>query len=219
MLHPRPSRISRRTRVRIDFHTLCVIGMALNFAWTGRVLAEAPATDPSAAVKSAVEGVLEGVRADHDASAGDIDAISRQVEARFLPYTDFERTTRLALGEALWKEATPDQQHALYIQFRALLVRTYATELTQIIGSKVQFQYLPVQGSGAQVVVPTHMATNGDDNEIDYRLEKTDKGWRIYDINIMGAWLVVLYKGQFASQLKNGGIDGLIKSLAAHNAR
>jgi ABC-type transporter MlaC component len=141
------------------------------------------------------------------------------VEAKFLPYTDFEKTTRLALGEALWKEATPEQQHELYVQFRALLVRTYATELTQIIGSKVKFQYLPAQGSGAQVVVPTHMATNGDDNEIDYRLEKTDKGWRIYDINIMGAWLVVLYRGQFASQLKNGGIDGLIKSLAAHNAR
>jgi len=208
-----PAHAQRCLRVFVPFFLV-----AGTLAWT-LAQAEPVAADPTAAVKTAVEGVLEGVRAEPNAKAGDLDAITRQVAERFLPYTDFEKTTRIALGEALWRQATPEQQHALFVQFQTLLVRTYATELTQIIGSKVKFQYQPVKGSAADVIVPTHMATNGDDNQIDYRLSKTDKGWRIYDINIMGAWLSVLYRGQFASQLQNGGIDGLIASLAAHNAR
>ncbi len=168
-------------------------------------------------MKTAVEGVLEAVRATPAARDGDLAAISKLVEEKFLPYTDFERTTRLAVGEAVWKDATPAQQQALFKEFQTLLVRTYATELTQISGSSVKFSYLTVQTNATNVVVPTRMATNGDDNEIDYRVEKGDHGPRIYDINIMGAWLVQLYKGQFQTQLSKGGIDALIKSLAAHN--
>ncbi len=175
------------------------------------------ATEATSTVKTAVEGVLAAVRATPAAHDGDLEAISRQVEQKFLPYTDFERTTRLAVGEAVWKAATPAQQQALFKEFQTLLVRTYATELTQIAGNTVKFTYLPVLGSGASVIVPTRMNTNGDDNQIDYRIEKTDQGLRIYDINILGAWLVQLYKGQFQSQLSKGGIDALIKSLAAHN--
>lgn len=196
------------------------VALALALFALGLAHAQSPAaSDPSSAVKSAVEGVLTAVRADARASGGDIDAISGLVEEKFLPYTDFEHTTRLALGETVWSAATPAQQHALFMAFQTLLVRTYATELTQIIGTNVKFQYQAVQGSGANIIVPTHLASNGDDNQIDYRVEKSDKGYRIYDIRILGAWLSVLYRGQFASQLAHGGVDNLIKSLEAHNAR
>jgi ABC-type transporter MlaC component len=193
----------------------CLLALALGqsaFAQSAAAPAEATST-----VKTAVEGVLEAVRATPAARDGDLAAISKLVEEKFLPYTDFERTTRLAVGEAVWKDATPAQQQALFKEFQTLLVRTYATELTQISGSSVKFSYLTVQTNATNVVVPTRMATNGDDNEIDYRVEKGDHGPRIYDINIMGAWLVQLYKGQFQTQLSKGGIDALIKSLAAHN--
>jgi ABC-type transporter MlaC component len=208
---PRPTGALRPALLR----ACCLLALALGqsaFAQSAAAPAEATST-----VKTAVEGVLEAVRATPAARDGDLAAISKLVEEKFLPYTDFERTTRLAVGEAVWKDATPAQQQALFKEFQTLLVRTYATELTQISGSSVKFSYLTVQTNATNVVVPTRMATNGDDNEIDYRVEKGDHGPRIYDINIMGAWLVQLYKGQFQTQLSKGGIDALIKSLAAHN--
>ena len=199
--------------------TLSILGWALGQAVPAAAAPETGANaEASAAVKTAVEGVLNAVRANPAAKDGDLAAISHQVEEKFLPYTDFERTTRLAVGEAVWTQATPAQQQALFKEFQTLLVRTYATELTQISDSTVKFSYPPVfSTSNSSLVVPTRMNTNGDDNEIDYRVEKSEHGYRIYDINIMGAWLVQLYKGQFATQLNKGGIDALIKSLAAHN--
>jgi ABC-type transporter MlaC component len=197
---------------------LPVLTLVLSISVTVHAAPEAGANaEATAAVKSAVEGVLTAVRANPAAKDGDLAAISKQVEDKFLPYTDFERTTRLAVGEAVWTQATPAQQQALFKEFQTLLVRTYATELTQISDGTVKFSYLPVQTMSSSLVVPTRMNTNGDDNEIDYRVEKSDHGYRIYDINIMGAWLVQLYKGQFATQLNKGGVDALIKSLAAHN--
>ena len=197
---------------------LAGLGLALSLAVPAYAAADSGANaEATAAVKSAVEGVLTAVRANPAAKDGDLAAISHQVEEKFLPYTDFERTTRLAVGEAVWTAATPAQQQALFKEFQTLLVRTYATELTQISDSTVKFSYLPVITTSSSLVVPTRMNTNGDDNQIDYRVEKGEHGYRIYDINIMGAWLVQLYKGQFATQLSKGGVDALIKSLAAHN--
>jgi phospholipid transport system substrate-binding protein len=197
---------------------LCSLGLALSQAVPASAAPETGANaEASAAVKTAVEGVLAAVRANPAAKDGDLAAISKLVEEKFLPYTDFERTTRLAVGEAVWSAATPAQQQELFKQFQTLLVRTYATELTQISDGTVKFRYLPVLTTTSSLVVPTRMNTNGDDNQIDYRVEKSEHGWRIYDINILGAWLVELYKGQFATQLNKGGIDALIKSLVAHN--
>jgi phospholipid transport system substrate-binding protein len=198
--------------------TLCSLGLALSQAVPAYAAPETGANaEASAVVKTAVEGVLAAVRANPAAKDGDLAAISKLVEEKFLPYTDFERTTRLAVGEAVWSAATPAQQQELFKQFQTLLVRTYATELTQISDGTVKFRYLPVLTTTSSLVVPTRMNTNGDDNQIDYRVEKSEHGWRIYDINILGAWLVELYKGQFATQLNKGGIDALIKSLVAHN--
>ncbi len=213
ILKPFPSQGAYRRFVTLaTFVVTFAVALAAHAAPDTAANAEA-----SAAVKTAVEGVLTAVRANPAAKDGDLTAISKQVEEKFLPYTDFERTTRLAVGEAVWTQATPAQQQALFKEFQTLLVRTYAAELTQISDSTVKFSYLPVQTMASSLVVPTRMNTNGDDNEIDYRVEKGEHGYRIYDINIMGAWLVQLYKGQFATQLNKGGVDALIKSLAAHN--
>jgi ABC-type transporter MlaC component len=124
------------------------------------------------------------------------------------------------VGKA-WTTATPEQQKQLYEQFQTLLVRTYAASLSQLRDQDVKFRFLPanVPAGTKDVVVQSHVMSNGGDDSIDYRLEKTDSGWKIYDINMMGAWLIQVYQTQFSDQLAKGGVDGLIKFLTEHNAR
>jgi phospholipid transport system substrate-binding protein len=173
-------------------------------------------TAPEAVVKSAVQGTVEAMKADPQARGGDMKKINDLVEAHFVPATNFQRTTRIAVGKA-WTTATPDQQKQLYEQFQVLLVRTYASSLSQLRGQDVKFQFQPanVQSSGNDAVVTSH----GGDDQVDYRLEKTANGWKIYDINMLGAWLIQVYQTQFQEQLSKGGVDGLIKFLTEHNAR
>ena len=174
---------------------------------------------PGDVVKTAVEGVMTTVESDPASQTGDVTALTHIVERKFIPFTNFERTTRLAVGSA-WNTASTEQQKELFEQFQTLLTRVYAVELTQIISQHVKFTYRPVTlaAGASDVVVRTHMLNNGEDDEIDYRLEKTSKGWRIYDINILGAWLSQLYRHQFAESLARGGPAALIQSLARHNA-
>lgn len=174
---------------------------------------------PGDVVKTAVEGVMTTVESDPASQTGDVTALTHIVERKFIPFTNFERTTRLAVGSA-WNTASTEQQKELFEQFQTLLTRVYAVELTQIISQHVKFTYRPVTlaAGASDVVVRTHMLNNGEDDEIDYRLEKTSKGWKIYDINILGAWLSQLYRHQFAEPLARGGPAALIRSLARHNA-
>ncbi|MFL9873958.1 MlaC/ttg2D family ABC transporter substrate-binding protein [Paraburkholderia megapolitana] len=175
---------------------------------------------PDAIVKNAVEGTVNAMKADPQARGGDMAKITQLVETRFVPATDFQRTTRIAVGKA-WTTATPDQQKQLYEQFQLLLVRTYATSLAQLRDQDVTFRFLPVNvaASAQDTVVQSHVISKGGDDAIDYRMEKTPSGWKVYDINMMGAWLIQVYQTQFADQLAKGGIDGLIKFLTNHNAR
>lgn len=175
---------------------------------------------PDRLVRTAVEGVISAVRSDSSASAGDQARVVAVVRRQFLPYTDFARTTRLALGPA-WRTANPVQQQQLVEQFRTLLVHTYALSLSQLRGQNVDFRYTPAE-SGANaddVVVRTRVITAGDENQIDYRLRRGADGWKIYDINMMGAWLIEVYRRQFADIVERDGIDGLIRYLSDHNAR
>ena len=175
---------------------------------------------PDALVKHVVESVIASVKTDPAARGGDLGRVTQIVEQKFLPYADFEHTTRLAVGSA-WKDATPAQQKQLFEQFKTLLVSIYATQLMQVRDQDVKFQYKPFNAvAGAtDAVVQTHMLNNGDDMEVGYRLSKTPSGWKIYDINMLGAWLIQVYRQQFAEQIARGGIDGLVKFLTAHNAR
>lgn len=175
---------------------------------------------PDRLVRSAVEGVIAAVRADPAASAGDQGRVVAVVRRQFLPYTDFARTTRLALGPA-WRTANPAQQQQLAEQFRTLLVHTYALSLSQLRGQDVEFRYAPTEaGANADdVVVRTRVITAGDENPIDYRLRRGADGWKIYDINMMGAWLIEVYRRQFGDIVERDGIDGLIRYLSEHNVR
>jgi phospholipid transport system substrate-binding protein len=175
---------------------------------------------PDVMLKSAIDTVMSTIQADPAARAGDPDKIAQVVEDKFLPHADFLRTTQFAVGNA-WATATPAQQKALFDQFQTLLVRTYAAELTQVRDQGVQFKYAPLAtlpAGATDAVVKTVVINRGDTMNIDYRVNKTPSGWKIYDINIMGAWLIGVYRQQFADQIAKGGIDGLVKFLAAHNA-
>jgi phospholipid transport system substrate-binding protein len=176
---------------------------------------------PDVVVKSTIDNVMRAIRTDTAAQAGDPDELDRIVAQKFLPSTDFMRTTRLAVGSA-WTRATPEQQQALFEQFQTLMAHTYAAQLAQIRGQGVQFNYLPmpVLPAGAtDAVVRTVVLNSGDTMNIDYRLSKGAAGWKIYDINMMGAWLIGIYRQQFADQVAKGGIEGLLNFLKAHNER
>jgi ABC-type transporter MlaC component len=185
--------------------------------------AQAQALDrssPDRIVRAAVEGVIGTIQSDPDTRSGDLAKITAVVERQFLPYADFERTTRLAVGSA-WSNASPEQKKQLHEQFQTLLVRSYAVSLSQLREKNVKFRYKPVlAASGAtDVVVETRVLNNGDEMQIDYRLQRIGNGWKIYDINMLGAWLIEVYRRQFADIVARNGIDGLLKYLANHNAR
>jgi ABC-type transporter MlaC component len=175
---------------------------------------------PDQTVKTTIERVMSAIRSDPAGRAGDPERIYQLVQQHFLPATDFGLTTQYAVGQA-WASATPAQREALVRQFQTLLARTFALQLTQIREQDTRFTYAPAaplaEGAG-DAVVRTSVLTEGERMPIDYRLRKTGAGWKIYDINMMGAWMIQVYRRQFAAQLASGGIDGLIKYLAAHNA-
>ncbi|MEN7529611.1 MULTISPECIES: phospholipid-binding protein MlaC [unclassified Cupriavidus] len=175
---------------------------------------------PDKLVQSAVEGVITKIKTDPETRSGDLAKITAVVQRDFLPYTDFGRTTRLAVGNA-WKQATPEQQKQLQEQFTALLVRSYAISLSQLREQSPKFTYKPAKsGNNANdAVVATRVLNNGDEMLIDYRLQKGGDGWKIYDINMMGAWLIEVYRKQFADIVARDGVDGLIKYLTSHNSR
>lgn len=175
---------------------------------------------PELQVQSAVEEVLGTIKANPETRTGDIAKITTVVERQFLPYTDFQRTTRLAVGSA-WRDATPEQRRQLFEQFQTLLVRSYALSLSQLRDQNVKFRYKPAQAgsNAADVVVETRVLNNGEELQIDYRLQRTAAGWRIYDINMMGAWMIEVYRHQFADILSQSGVDGLLKYLVRHNAK
>jgi phospholipid transport system substrate-binding protein len=182
--------------------------------------AQAGKGTPNDTVRQAVEATVKAAKADPAARDGDLKATVKIVQANFLPYTDFQRTTRIAVGAA-WNTATPEQQKQLFEQFQLLLVNTYALQLTQIRGQAVKFQIDPPQigANGKDAVVQSEVSGLNDDLQVGYRLGLTNDGWKIYDIDMMGAWLIRVYQQQFAGEIAQGGVDGLIKFLVAHNGR
>ena len=199
------------------------IGAALLAA--GLASAQAPAAAPPATAISAPEAlvrdlsneVLATIKADKALASGDVNRVQKLIDEKILPYVDFQKMTQLAVGRG-WRQATPEQRAALTREFRALLVRTYSGALSQVTDHQVQLRPFRAQPTDTDVLVRTNVvASRGDPIQLDYRLEKTDAGWKIYDVNILGVWLVENYKTQFASQINAGGVDGLIKTLTDRN--
>jgi phospholipid transport system substrate-binding protein len=174
------------------------------------------ATPPDVLIKSVVTDVMTSVKSDPEIQKGNIPRIVDLVEKKIVPYTDMRRTTEMAMGPN-WKKATAEQQAQLTSEFKSLLIRTYSGALSQLRDQTVQFKALRAAPDDKEVVVKTVVLGRGDPVPLDYRLEKTDKGWKVYDMNIMGVWLVEAYRNQFANQISQNGIEGLVKFLQDRN--
>jgi phospholipid transport system substrate-binding protein len=173
-------------------------------------------TPPDALIKMVVTDVMAAVKADPDIQKGNIPKVMELVEKKIVPFTDMRRTTEMAMGPN-WKKATPEQQAILTSEFKTLLMRTYSGALSQLREQTVQFKALRAAPDDKEVVVKTVVVGRGDPIPLDYRLEKGANGWKVYDMNIMGAWLVEAYRNQFANQIGQNGIDGLVKFLQDRN--
>lgn len=181
--------------------------------------AQALASTPDAMVRDLSNEVLNAIKADKALKSGETNRVQKLVDDKVLPYTDFQKMTQLSVGPG-WRNATPEQRAALTREFRTLLVRTYSGALAQVSDHKVELRPFRAQPTDTDVIVRTQVvASRGDPIQLDYRLEKTDGGWKIYDINILGVWLVENYKSQFSSQVNSSGIDGLIKTLSDRNGQ
>lgn len=173
---------------------------------------------PEALILRVSSGVLDTIRADEAIRQGDLRRVIVLVEEQVMPHVNFQRTTATALGR-YWRQATPEQQQRLQDEFKTLLVRSYAGALKQVKDQTVQMKPLRAKPEDEEVVVRTEIRGKGEPIQLDYRLEKTPAGWKIYDVNVLGVWLVENYRSSFATEIGAGGIDGLITKLADMNAK
>jgi phospholipid transport system substrate-binding protein len=172
---------------------------------------------PDELVKNVTNDVLDIVRADKAIQAGDASRIDALVNQKVLPHFDFRRMTMLAVGRD-WARATQNQQNRLTEAFRALLVRTYSNSLTQYHDQTIDFKPLRAAPTDTQVKVRTEVRQSGAQPiGIDYALEKTAQGWKVYDIAVSGVSLVTNYRGSFGDEIRAGGIDGLIRAIETKN--
>ncbi len=190
---------------------------AIAFA-ASAIAAPGPANEaPDALVKRISNEVIESAKADKEIQAGNQKKVMDLVDAKILPYVDFQRMTALAAGR-FWRDASPEQQKQLSNEFRTLLIFTYSGALSQIKNETVEFK--PMRNDPADQEVEVRSQVNvvrGEPIQLNYRLAKGPAGWKIFDINVLGAWLVETYKGTFATEIGKGGVDGLIKKLAERN--
>lgn len=187
------------------------------FLAAGGVSAQAvDQSTPDGLIKTVVSDVMASVKSDPEIQKGNISRIVDLVEKKIVPYADMRRTTEMAMGPN-WKKATPEQQAQLVFEFKTLLIRTYSGALSQLRDQTIQFKPLRAAPDDKEVVVKTVVIGRGDPVPLDYRLEKTANGWRVYDMNIMGVWLVEAYRNQFANQIGQSGIEGLVKFLQDRN--
>ena len=171
---------------------------------------------PEVLIKEVSVDVLEAVRADKAIQAGDVQKVIALVDAKVMPYVNFQRMTSSAVGR-YWRQATPEQQKRLQDEFKALLMRTYSGALTQVKDQTVQIKPMRSGADDTEVVVKTEVRGKGDPIQLDYRLEKAATGWKIYDVNVLGVWLVENYRNSFAQEIGANGIDGLISKLTERN--
>jgi phospholipid transport system substrate-binding protein len=207
--------VQRRHIGRLALASALLFSAAAFFVSPARAADEAP----DALVQRISGDVLDTIKADKSIKAGDIEKIMLLVDSKIMPNVNFQRMTASAVGPA-WRQATPEQKKRLQDEFKILLVRTYAGALDQVSNQTVSVR--PFRGSvdDKDVLVRTEIRGGGDPVQLDYRLEKTPgegSGWKVYNLNVLGVWLVDTYRTQFAQQINSQGIDGLIAALAARN--
>ena len=199
----------------MKFTRLVFLALVL-FASFATSTASAQAEAPDALVKRVSTDVLDSVKADPSIQAGDVNKIVALVNAKILPFFDFERMTASAMGSS-WREATPAQQRSMQEEFKILLVRVYSGALAKARDRSIDLK--PMRGTAAdpEVVVRTEVRGPGDTVPLDFRLEKAGSSWKIYDMNVGGVWLVETYRGSFAHEIASIGIDGLVAKLSEKN--
>ena len=171
---------------------------------------------PDALVKRITGEVMAAVKADPAIQAGDVNRIIELVDAKIMPSVNFSRMTASAVGRH-WRQATPEQQKQLQEEFKTLLVRTYSGALGEVKDQTVTFRPLRARPEDTEVVVRSEVRGRGEPIQLDYRVEKMADGWKIYDLNVLGIWLVETYRTQFSQEINARGIDGLIAALAQRN--
>lgn len=171
---------------------------------------------PDALIKQVSTEVLESLKADKSIKAGDVQKIIALVDAKVMPHVNFQRMTASAVGR-YWRQATPEQQKRLQDEFKILLVRTYSGALAQVKDQTVQLKPSRPSSDPNEVTVRTEIRGQGDPIQLDYRLEKSNGDWKIYDVNVLGVWLVENYRNTFAQEIGANGIDGLIAKMAERN--
>ena len=196
-----------------------VASLAAVWALAGAGAAHAADEAPDAMVQRLSTEVLDALRADKSIKAGDLDKVIALVDKTIMPNVNFRRMTAAAVGPG-WRKASPEQQKRLQDEFKTLLVRTYAGALAQVSDQTINVKPLRASPEDKDVLVRTEVRGRGDPIQLDYWLEKTPgqgAGWKIYNLNVLGAWLVETYRSQFAREINAKGIDGLIDALAARN--
>jgi phospholipid transport system substrate-binding protein len=203
-------------RRRLNFFVALLLGTA---SWLSGLPALAADEAPDALIKRLSSEVLDSIKADKTIQSGDVSRIMVLVDQRVMPNVDFQRMTASAVGPA-WRQATAEQQKHLQDEFKTLLVRTYAGALSQVSDQTIVVKPLRAAADDKEVVVRTEVRGRGDPIQLDYRLEKTTgqgSGWQIFNLNVLGVWLVETYRSQFSQEINAKGLDGLIGTLAERN--
>jgi phospholipid transport system substrate-binding protein len=174
---------------------------------------------PDAMIKRLSTEMLDSIKADKAIQSGDVSRIIALVDTKIMPNVNFQRMTASAVGPA-WRQASPEQKKRLQEEFKILLVRTYAGALTQVSDQTIAVKPMRSDPSDKEVVVRTEVKGRGDAIQLDYRLEQSPgegAGWKIYNLNVLGVWLVETYRSQFAQEINAKGVDGLITTLTERN--
>ena len=209
--------MNRRTfgRTASSVAAALLLATALPFPLTALAADEAP----DALIRRLSDQILETLRADAQLRGGDMPKIMALVDGTVMPNVNFRRMTAAAVGPR-WRQATPAQQQRLQDEFKTLLIRTYSGALAQVGDQSITVRPVRAAPGDTDVLVRTEVRGRGDPVQLDYRLEKTPgvgAGWKIYNLNVLGVWLVETYRSQFAQEINARGVDGLIAALASRN--
>jgi phospholipid transport system substrate-binding protein len=201
---------------RRTFQHLWSLGLALTLSLGGVSLHAQSGEGPDQLIKRLSTEVLDTIKTDKDVQSGDVRKIVNFVDTKVMPHVNFTRMTASAVGRN-WRQATPEQQKRLQDEFKTMLVRTYSGALSQVKDQTVSVKPLRAAATDTEVIVRSEVVGRGEPIQLDYRMEKGQAGWRIYDLNVLGFWLVETYRAQFAPEITANGIDGLISALAERN--
>lgn len=191
-------------------------GLAASLALTLALPVAQAQTAPDALVKQISARVLDAIKSDKQIQAGELRKVMDLVDQQVMPHINFQRMTASAVGRH-WRQATPEQKTRLQDEFKTLLVRTYAGALSEVRDQTIEMKPLRAKPEDTEVIVRSEVRGRGEPIQLDYRLEKAGEAWKIYDVNVLGVWLVETYRASFQQEISQGGLDGLIAKLSERN--